>query len=130
MKEAKVTIGATNIKTFKYENSFAAKSGDPLKMAVKTQMAVRLNPEAPTTAMVLVKFETSDEEKKIMAMELETVTPVSVSTFVDNLDDVIKKKYFPQIMMAVNEKIRIASSIVGLNIQTPPVTFMYTEDVE
>ena len=75
----------------KYDNTFASKPGEPLKLSVKVQTAVQLNPAAPTTAMVLVHYECSDEEKKLITMEMDTLTPVNASTFVDNLDEVIKK---------------------------------------
>ncbi|MBR5420925.1 MAG: hypothetical protein IK115_07255 [Lachnospiraceae bacterium] len=127
MKDVKVTIGATNIRALKYENSFNAKPGEQLKLGVKTQLAVRLNPAAPTTAVVLVKFEVADEENKVVSMDLETITPVNVSTFVDNLDDMIKKNYINDVMLAVNEKIRATASLVGLNIQTPPISFAYRD---
>ena len=127
MKDVKVSIAATNIRSLKYENNFTAKPGEQIKLGVKTQLAVRLNPAAPTTAMVLVHFEVSDEEKKAVSMELDTLTPVNVSTFVDNLDDVIKKNYVNDVMLSVNEKIRVVSAMVGLNIQTPPISFAYRD---
>jgi len=130
MKDVKVTIAATNIKGLKYDNNFTAKPGEPLKLAVKTQLAVRLNPAAPTTAVVVVHFEVGDEEKKVVSMQMETWTAVSVSTFVDNLDEMIKKNYINDVMLAVNEKIRTTSALVGLNIQTPPIGFAYRDGEE
>ncbi|MBR3306995.1 MAG: hypothetical protein IKI75_07075 [Lachnospiraceae bacterium] len=127
MKDVKVTIAATNIRSLKYENNFNVKPGEPLKLGVQTQVGVRLNPAAPTTAVVLVKFVISDEEKKVMNMEMETITPVSVSTFVDNLDDMIKKNYINDVMLTVNEKIRTTCALIGLNLQTPPISFAYRD---
>ena len=89
MKDVKVTIGATTIKSLHYDHNFNAKAGEAIKMSVNTRVSVNLNPEVPTVAMVAVKHTVADEENKIMKMEIETITPVSVSTFVDNLDDVI-----------------------------------------
>ena len=127
MKDVKVQIAATNIKSIKYDNSFLAKPGEPMKLGVKTQVGVRLNPAAPTTAVVLVHFEIGDEEKKLVNMELDTLTPITVSTFVDNLDDMIKKNYINDVMLSVNEKIRSITAMVGLNIQTPPISFAYRD---
>ncbi|MBR1470938.1 MAG: hypothetical protein IJ600_04775 [Lachnospiraceae bacterium] len=127
MKDVKVTIGAVNIKSLKYDNSFNKKPGEPMKLAVKTQVGVSLNPSAPTAAMVMVKFEIGDEEKKTLSMEMEAWTPVSVSTFVDNLDEMIKKNYINDVMLAVNEKIRIVTSIMGLSLQTPNISFAYRD---
>ncbi|MCR5250506.1 MAG: hypothetical protein K6E50_07870 [Lachnospiraceae bacterium] len=127
MKDVKVQIAGTNIKSIKFDNSFQAKPGEAMKLGVKTQVAVRLNPAAPTTAIVIVHFEIGDEEKKLVNMEMDTLTAISVSTFVDNLDDVIKKNYINDVMLAVNEKIRTVTSMVGLNIQTPPINFAYRD---
>ena len=125
MKDVKMSIGTTNIKMLKYDNTFASKPGEPLKLSVKVQTAVQLNPAAPTTAMVLVHYECSDEEKKLITMEMDTLTPVNASTFVDNLDEVIKKNYINHVMVGVNERIRTVSSIIGITIQTPAIPFPY-----
>ena len=127
MKDVKVTILPTNIKYLKYDNNYGAKPGEQIKLGVQTKVAVHLNPAAPTTAMAHVRFEIADEEKKVVSMELETLTPINVSTFVDNLDDVIKKNYMADVMLAVNEKIRMTTSLLGLGIQVPPITFPYRE---
>ena len=81
-----------------------------------------LNPAAPTSAAVFTKFSAEDEEGKVK-FELETATPVSVSTFVDNLDELIKEEYLNVILLAVNERIRMAATLVGLNINAPMVNF-------
>ena len=125
MKDVKMSIGSPNIKSLKFNNTFATKPGESLKLSVKVQTAVQLNPAAPTTAMVLVHYECCDEEKKLITMELDTLTPVNASTFVDNLDEVIKKNYINHVMVGVNEKIRMVSQVVGVTIQTPPIPFQY-----
>ncbi len=128
MKDVKVTVGPTNIKTLEYNNTYGAKSGEQIKMGVQTKVAVHLNPAAPTTAMAHVRFEIADEEKKYVSMVLETLTPFTVSTFIDNLDEMIKKNYMSDVMIAVNEKIRIVTSICGLGIQVPPISLPYREN--
>ena len=64
MKDVKITVGPTNIKTLEYNNAYSAKPGEQIKMSVQTKVAVHLNPAAPTTAMAHVRFEIADEEKK------------------------------------------------------------------
>lgn len=123
MKEVKVNIGATTVKSVKYDNTFLGKPGEPTKLAVKTNFAVKLNPAQPTTALVIVKFVAEDEGSKSMSFELETVTSISVSTFVDNLDDLVKNNYMSSVMLAVNEKIKTLTSTLGLNLQTPAISF-------
>ena len=130
MKDVKVTIAPTNIKSLKFENNYNAKPGEQVKLGVQMKVAVHLNPAAPTTALAHVHFAVADEEKKHVSMELETLTPITVSTFIDNLDEVIKKNYLNDIMMAVNEKIRIAATITGLNITTPSIAFAYRDNGE
>lgn len=128
MKDVKITVGPTNIKTLEYNNAYSAKPGEQIKMSVQTKVAVHLNPAAPTTAMAHVRFEIADEEKKYVNMVLETLTPFSVSTFIDNLDEVIKKNYMSDVMLAVNEKIRVVTALCGLGLQVPPITLPYREN--
>lgn len=130
MKNVVVTIGSTNIKSLNFENLFTAKAGEQIQLKVNTSVGVRLNPAAPTTATVLVKFEANDGDRKSMNFNMETITPISVNTFVDNLDEMIKKNYLNEVMMAVNERIRIAATITGLNITTPSIAFAYRDNSE
>ncbi|MBQ9866803.1 MAG: hypothetical protein IJM34_07260 [Lachnospiraceae bacterium] len=130
MKDVKVTIAPTNIKTLKFENNYNAKPGEQVKLGVQMKVAVHLNPAAPTTALAHVHFAVTDEEKKHVSMELETLTPITVSTFIDNLDEVVKSKYMNDIMLAVNEKIRMTTSMLGLGIQVPAITLPYRETNE
>lgn len=125
MKEAKISIRTTDIKNVKYDNTFSGKPGEPMKLSVKTNFAVKLNPSQPTTALVCVKFSASDEEASTMTFEVETVTALQASTFVDNLDEVIKKNYIGMVMISVNEKIKALTSTLGLNLQVPAVSFNY-----
>ncbi|MCQ2521152.1 MAG: hypothetical protein MJ105_02140 [Lachnospiraceae bacterium] len=122
MKNVAVTIRPTDVRSVVYENKFSGKPGEPMKIQVKNNAGVKLNPAQPTMAVVGVKFEAKDEADTIR-FELETVTAVQVSTFVDNLDDMIKENYMSTIMMAVNEKIRTVASMVGMNIAIPPIKF-------
>ncbi len=127
MKDVKVSIAPTNIKNLKFEFNPPAPSSEPMKLGIKTAWKIALNPAAPTMAMVVVHFEVGDDEKKNINFEMDTWTHVSVSTFVDNLDEMIKKNYMRDVMMAVNEKFRTTALMLGLTIQTPPVTFAYRE---
>lgn len=122
MKDVTVSIRTTEIKSMKYENNFSGKPGEQMRLQVKNGFNIMLNPAAPTAAAVFTKFSAEDEEGKVK-FELETATPVSVSTFVDNLDELIKEEYLNVILLAVNERIRMAATLVGLNINAPMVNF-------
>ncbi len=126
MKKVDVTIRPTDIRSMSYENKFQGKPGEAMKIQVRSNAAVKLNPAQPTMAVVGIKFEAKDEAETINFV-VETVTAVQVSTFVDNLDEMIKTYYMPNIMMAVNEKIRAVSSMVGMNIAIPPVKFNHQD---
>ena len=52
MKEVKVSIHPTEIRTLKFENAMTAKPGEQMKIQLKTGTAVKLNPNSPTTAAV------------------------------------------------------------------------------
>ncbi len=124
MKNVEVTIRATDVKGIKFQNSFANKPGEPLRIKIKTSAGVQFNPETPTMGFVIIKFEANDENNNL-ALELETITTLSVSTYVDNLEDVIKKNYMNSIMLSVNEKVRSVASVVGLNLTVPAIKFNY-----
>lgn len=126
MKSAKITINPPEIKSASYNNTFRQKPGQPMKLTIKSQVNVQTNPAAPTTAMAMVRVTAADEESNL-SLTLETMTLVSASTFVDNLDDVIKAQYMPVIMMAVNEKIRHISASLGMNLRLPNPQLDYTE---
>ena len=127
MKDVKVSIAPTNIKNLKFEYNPQPGQEGALKLGIKTAWKVALNPAAPTTAIAMVRYEVGDEEKKSITFEMDTWTLVTVSTFVDNLDEMIKKNYMRDIMLAVNEKFRSTALSLCLTIQTPPVTFAYRE---
>ena len=93
---------------------------------MKTQVGIKLNPAAPTTAMVLVKTTVGDEEKNL-TLEIETMTLVVASTFVDNLDEIIKKQYLPILMISVNEKVRSVTATMGINLKLPNPQLDYEE---
>lgn len=126
MKNAKITLNPPEIKSIAFNNTFAQKPGQPIKLAVKTQVGIKLNPAAPTTAMVLVKTTVGDEEKNL-TLEIETMTLVVASTFVDNLDEIIKKQYLPILMISVNEKVRSVTATMGINLKLPNPQLDYEE---
>lgn len=129
MKSAKITINPTEVKSVSYNNSFRQKPGQPMKLMVKSQVNIQTNPAAPTTAMAMIKITAEDEEKNL-TLAIETMTLASASTFIDNLDDIIKAKYLPVIMLGVNEKIRNISSTLGINLRLPSPQLDYTQEEE
>lgn len=129
MKTAKITLNPPEIKSISYNNTFRQKPGQPLKMTIKSQATVKTNPAAPTTAMVLVKIAAIDEEQNL-SLEVETMTLAVASTFIDNIDDVLKARYLPIIMMGVNEKIRSLTATLGLNLRLPIPQLDYREEPE
>lgn len=126
MKTAKITLNPPEIKSISFSNAFKQKPGQPMKLTIKTQFNVKTNPAAPTTAMAFVKI-TADDEEHNLTLELETLTLIVASTFIDNLDEIIKKQYFPSIMLAVNEKVRSVTANLGLNLRLPSPQMDYTE---
>lgn len=123
MANVKVAINPPDVKSLTYNNTFK-QAGQPIPLQVKTAVGVKLNPASPTTAVVITKVEVGDEEKNIV-FNIELFTGVTVSTFVDNLDDFIKKNYMAIVMTAVNEKIRAVSSSMGLAFKLPVLQHEY-----
>lgn len=129
MNEVKVNIHPTDIRAIKFENSMNAKPGEPMKVQIKTGANVKLNPNAPSTALVMVKLEAIDEAKNLH-FEVDTVTGVTVDPVVEHLDEVVKKNYMGTIMLAVNEKIRSVAVTLGLNLTIPRIEFKYLDGDE
>ena len=117
MANVKVAINPPDVKSITYNNTFK-QAGKPIPLQVKTGIGVKLNPASPTTAVVITKVDVADEEKNIV-FNVEMFTGITVSTFVDNLDEFIKKNYMGVIMTAVNEKIRGISATMGLAFKLP-----------
>lgn len=124
MSEVQFSIKATEIKMVNYQNAFTIMPGKPINLDIKTNTKIRLNMATPLNAIVDVSFHAEDVENKIL-LEIETFTPVTVSSFVDNLDNVLQEKFLAHIMLAVNEKIRNVTSMLGMNLRTPSMLFPY-----
>ncbi len=122
LKDIQVTINPTEIRSLQYNNAFSKKPGERIQLSVKSEASIKLNPTNPVIAIVGVKVTVEDPDKCIQ-MEIETITGVTVSTFVDNLDQYIKERYLPVILMSANEKIRSVSAIVGTPIKIPNPRF-------
>lgn len=122
MKNVEVTINPTEIRSVKYNNAFSKKTGEKIALSVKSEASIKLNPANPVVAIVVVKISVEDPDKS-MQMEIETITGITVSTFIDNFDQFIKNKYLPIIIMSVNEKVRSLSAIMGAPIKVPNPKF-------
>lgn len=121
-KDLIVSIRGTDIKSAKFNNALTLKAGERLDIQVTTNVAVKLNTAAPTNAVVLVKFDAKDKSGAV-EFTVETITAVQSSTYVEDFEKYIREKYLSSIMLAVNEKVRAVSSIVGFNLGTPAVAF-------
>ena len=119
MKSVQVTINPTEIRSVKYLNNFNVKSGEKISLKIQNEVGIKLNPASPLTAAVLIKCMVTDEESKCIEMEIETITTVVTSTFVDDLELYIKQNYMPAIMLASNEKVRTLSALMGTPIRLP-----------
>lgn len=122
-----VSIKQTEIKSIEYRNDFTMTPGTQVKLEVKTKAGVILNMATPLSAVVEVTFVAHDTEDDKVKFELHTCTPVTASSFIDNLDKVIEEQYLSSIMLAVNEKIRFIATAVGMNIRVPGITLPFKE---
>lgn len=122
MKEINVLINPVEIKSFSYDNTFSKPEGGQYKIQVKSEAKVKLNPAEPTKALVVITVEAA-EASGIIMLKVEALAPVTVNTFVDNLDEFVKEKYLPMIVVAVNEKIRNCCASLGVPVQFPNPQF-------
>ena len=122
MKNVEVTVNPTEVRSVKYINAFSKKPGEKISLSVKSEASIKLNQTNPVVALVVVKVTVEDPDKCIQ-MEIETITGVTVSTFIDNLDQFIKEKYLPVIIMSASEKVRAVSAIMGTPVKIPNPRF-------
>ncbi len=125
MGNIQISIGQTAIKDMRYSNMLPAVNSKPVRLEVKTNAKVKLNMAAPLSAIFEVTFKATEPEDERVHFEIQTSTPVTVSSYIDNLDKVLQKEYLPSIMLAVNEKIRMVTSALGLSLRIPNLTFSY-----
>lgn len=126
MKNAKVSIRPAEIASVKFNNQFKAQANTQLKLQIKCGMMVGLNPNNPTNAMVKVKFEAKSEDETVV-LEVETISAVMASTYIDNFEEVLKKNFGQIIIFNANEKIRVLCQTLGINVKFPPVSLPYGE---
>lgn len=122
MKKVQVSINPTEIKNVVYNNNFSKKQGEKFSLQVKSEAAIKLNTTNPVMALVLINIKVEDPDKSIQ-LAVETITGVTVSTFIDDLEGFIRSKYLPVIIMAANEKIRSLTLNLGMPIRLPNPVF-------
>ncbi len=129
MKKVQVSINPTEIKSVNFNNSFTKKQGEKFSLQVKSEAAIKLNTTNPVMALVIVNIKVEDPDKSIQ-IAVETITGVTVSTFIDDLEGFIRTKYLPVIIMAANEKIRNLTMSLGMPIRLPNPVFGEGEAVQ
>ena len=122
MKNVQVTINPTEIRHFSYTNAFNKKPGEQIKLQVMSNVNIMLNPTNPVIALVAVTVKVEDPDKSV-TMHIETITGVTVSTFIDDLEGFIRSTYLPVVIMASNEKVRSATMAIGMPIKLPNPVF-------
>ena len=122
MKNVEVVINPTEIRSVKYSNAFSKKPGEKIALSVRSEASIKLNPTTPVVAIVVVRVVVEDPDKCIQ-VDVETITGVTVSTFIDNLDQFIKDNYLSVIIMSANEKVRTLSAVMGAPIKIPNPKF-------
>ena len=122
MKNVEVVINPTERRSVKYSNAFSKKPGEKIALSVRSEASIKLNPTNPVVAIVVVRVVVEDPDKCIQ-VDVETITGVTVSTFIDNLDQFIKDNYLSVIIMSANEKVRTLSAVMGAPIKIPNPKF-------
>ena len=122
LKNVQVTINPTEIRHFDYTNAFNKKPGEQIQLQVRSSVDIKLNPNNPVIALVIIKVVVEDPDKSV-TMNIETLTGITVSTFIDDLEGYIRSTYLPTVIMVSNEKIRSATMAVGMPIKLPNPLF-------
>ena len=122
MKNVTVTINPTEIKSLSYNNNFSIKPGEKIALNVKSEAAIKPNASNPVTALVGIKMIVTDSEGSLQLM-VETITGVTVSTFIDDLEGFIRANYTSVVVLSSNEKMRAATCSLGIPVRLPNPTF-------
>ncbi|MDE6635157.1 MAG: hypothetical protein K2K09_00945 [Lachnospiraceae bacterium] len=125
MSDIQVSIKPTDIKKIDYQAPSVVVPGQSLSLEVKTNTKAVLNMSAPLTALVEIEFAVTAKEDEKFGLTVQTVTGLTVSSFVDNLDDVILKNYAPSILLAANEKFKQIHSLAGITLRLPHLVFPF-----
>lgn len=125
MSDIQVRIKPTDVKKIDFEAPSAIQPNQPLSLEVGTSTRVLLNMSEPLMALVEIEFTVTAKEDDNFKLTVQTVTGVTVSSFVDNLDEVIMKNYASSILLAANEKFKQITSISGINLRLPNLAFPY-----
>ena len=128
MKKVQVTFNPTEIKGVNYSNSFTKKPGEKFSLQVRSEVAIKLNPVNPVSALVAIHVFVEDPDKCIQ-LDIKTITYVTVSTFIDDLEGFIRAKYLPVVVMASNEKIRNITTLIGLPVRLPSPVFIEGDEL-
>lgn len=123
MAEVTCTIGRTEIKKIDFNKELKAAPNQKVQLQIKTNFKVGYNPEKPLEAVVFTNVTIADEETQLMHLIVETITPVAASSFVDNLDAVVRREYVPTVLTVVAEKVKDISTYIGIPIMMPPAKF-------
>lgn len=122
MKNVQVTINPTEIRHIDFTNAFNKKPGEKIALQVKSEATIKLNPNNPVVALVVVTLKVEDPDKTVV-FNVETITGITVSTFIDDLEGFIRSTYLPVVIMSSNEKIRSISTNLGMPIKLPNPVF-------
>lgn len=122
MKDVQVTINPTEIKMFSYNNNFTKRPGEKFQLQVKSNATIRLNTNDPVQALVVVAVAVEDPDNCI-DIKVETITGLTVSTFIDDLEGFIRDNYLAVVIMAANEKIRTITTMAGMPVRLPNPVF-------
>ena len=60
MKNVQVTINPTEIRHFDYTNAFNKKPGEQIQLQVRSSVDIKLNPNNPVIALVIIKVVVED----------------------------------------------------------------------
>ena len=129
MKKIQVTINPTEVKSVNFNNNFTKKQGEKFSLQIKSEVAIKPNPNNPVFAIVMVNIKVEDPDNCIQ-LAIETITGVTVSTFIDDLEGFIRSKYLPVVIMTANEKVRNITTSLGMPIRLPNPVFGEGEDVQ
>lgn len=129
MADLTCTIGRTDIKKIDFNKELSIQPNQQIELKIQTANKVLYNAERPLQALVHTTITIKDEKNDLLHFTFEFITPVVASSFIDNLEELVKKQYVPIVNVIAAEKVKEITTYVGTAINLPGVAIAVNPDV-
>ena len=119
MADLTCSIGRSDIIKIDYNKELKNVGSQQIQLKINVTSEVLYKAEEPLRAIVRSNVSIKDEQNDMLHLNMIVLTPVTASSFIDNLPELVKKQYTPIITAVIAEKVKEISSFVGTPINLP-----------